>query len=456
MKVDIEISEASYGKFSQIKLGYVNSFGLNQKVELSVDFLSMYDFAKDTSSTRFDFFLISSIVYGIDNLLNRELFSIDGWAREIEVVFPVKNLSSWQGNETHLANTLKFLTGDFWFISFEQLNTKKLFIEKDKRWTRKIPIYQKHNIRSINLFSGGLDSLIGAINTLGNLQNGDKVIFASHFDSNSVGPNSDQRALINILSNHFAKKLYWLQTTVTLSRNDTNNNSLVLEDSYRSRSLLFIGIGVYFFSNVKTDTLIIPENGTISLNFPLTPSRASSLSTRTTHPYFLSLVQALISKTIGNIHLSNPYSLQTKGEMVLNCMDQKALEASYTESVSCGKRGRKSYWAIRSGTDHCGVCMPCIYRRAALHRKGLDIQTYGNDILNANSVNQYVDMPALFDYLKTSLPLEKIKRDLVVNGSLPFDKLEDFAQVIVRSRAELLKWFSDKGNTFIKNELGLK
>ena len=405
MKVDIEISEASYGKFSQIRLCYVNSVGVNQKVELSVDFLPMYDYAKDTSSTRFDFFLISCIVYGIDNLLNRELFSLDGWAREIEVVFPVKNLSSWQGNETYLSNTLKFLTGDFWSISFEQLKTKKIFIEKDKRWSRNIPVYQKHKIKNISLFSGGLDSLIGAINTLADLQSDDKVILASHFDSNSVGPNSDQRALIDILSKHFPKKAYWIQTTVTLSRHDINNNPLILEGSYRSRSLLFISIGLYFFSqNVKTNTLLIPENGTISLNFPLTPSRSSSLSTRTTHPYFLSSLQEFIDKTIGKINLSNPYSFQTKGEMVSNCVDQKALQISYTESVSCGKRGRKSYWAIRSGTDHCGVCMPCIYRRAALHKNGLDLQTYGNDILNATSIDQYVDMPALFDYLKTTLP----------------------------------------------------
>ena len=65
-------------------------------------------------------------------------------------------------------------------------------------------------------------------------------------------------------------------------------------------------------------------------------------------------------------------------------------------------------------------------------------------------------MPALFDYLKTSLSVEKIKRDLLVNGSLPLNQLKDYADVIINSRTEILKWFSDKGNSYIKKELGIQ
>ena len=65
-------------------------------------------------------------------------------------------------------------------------------------------------------------------------------------------------------------------------------------------------------------------------------------------------------------------------------------------------------------------------------------------------------MPALFDYLKISLSLDKIKRDLLVNGSLPLNDLDNYAGVVIRSRIELLKWFSDKGNDFVKKELGIK
>jgi hypothetical protein len=159
---------------------------------------------------------------------------------------------------------------------------------------------------------------------------------------------------------------------------------------------------------------------------------------------------------LGNKFLRNPYSLKTKGEMVINCLNQAALLQSFAVSVSCGKRGRKTHWDIKTGTHHCGVCMPCVYRRAALHKKGIDNQVYGNDLLTALSIDRYVDMAALFDYLKTPLSHEKIKRDLVVNGSLPLNELDNYANVVMRSRTELLKWFSDKGNAYIKKELGIK
>ena len=40
--------------------------------------------------------------------------------------------------------------------------------------------------------------------------------------------------------------------------------------------------------------LYVPENGVISLNIPLTVMRLGSLSTRTTHPYFMGLMQNLL------------------------------------------------------------------------------------------------------------------------------------------------------------------
>ncbi|MBK8786977.1 MAG: hypothetical protein IPN43_10915 [Chitinophagaceae bacterium] len=342
MEIKIEISEATISRFSTVTLSYMDDKGNNRNADLQVDFLPLFDFAKDTSSTRFDFFLISALVYGIDNVINRKNYSVDGWAREFEVTFPVKNISRWSGNEQLLSDLLKFLTGDYWTISFEDLNVTDLFLEKKGRWSKNIPSYVYPEIVKVSLFSGGLDSLIGVIDILHNLNINEKILLVSHFDSNSVGPNSDQVALHEILSKNFADKVYWIQSTVTLDRKDSNGNYLELEDSYRSRSLLFMGIAIYMFNDlIQTTELIIPENGTISLNYPLTPSRVSSLSTRTTHPYVLTLIQKLITNVIKNISVTNPYSLKTKGEMVLGCLDYDVLNLTYCRSVSCGKRGGK-------------------------------------------------------------------------------------------------------------------
>ena len=61
-------------------------------------------------------------------------------------------------------------------------------------------------------------------------------------------------------------------------------------------------------------SICIPENGVISLNIPLTTHRVGSLSTRTTHPYYIGLLQLLIDGPGIPVKLINPYQFCTKGE----------------------------------------------------------------------------------------------------------------------------------------------
>jgi hypothetical protein len=452
MRVTIEISEATDGKFSDLILSYIGSENIQNRVSLNLkNYVNIYDFIDETKSVKFDFFLISALVYGVDNLLSREEYSDDGWAREIEVKFPVYNLEKWMGNETLFEEALNFLTGDTWNISFGLNEVENVFIEKKRRWHKNIKTYEKEKIKSISLFSGGLDSLIGIIDELESLENDEKILLVSHFDFKSSGPNKDQRLLYNALIEKYANQIYWVQTKLALNRKTQNDNRIKIESNYRSRSLFFIGLGVYLST---VDKLIIPENGTISINYPLTPSRVSSLSTRTTHPIVLNKLQQILNNCEINLQLINPYSFDTKGEMFVNCKNQEVLKHIYEKSVSCGKRGRKQYWNHKTGTDHCGVCMPCVYRRSALNKAVLDNQLYGSDITDAPSKNSFKDLPALFSYLNKNISIEQMKTDLVINGSIPFEELNDYADMVLRSKAEVLKLFTDKGNEFVKYELG--
>lgn len=453
MKIKIEIPEATYGRFSDIKLCFQNEVGQKKKVALKIGFEPLYDFSKDLKSIRFDMFLVSSYVYGIDIAISRDIYSVDGWAREFEVKFPVKNLSNWEGSEDLLARCLSFLTGDQWQVSFTPLLTKELYIKRERRRRANIPAYIKKDVTKVSLFSGGLDSLMGVINDLNGLGKDKRILFASHFDSGSVGPNSDQTQLERILSDEFPNRIYWVQTTITVARKDTDGAPSRHDGNFRSRSFLFIGIGMYLLPDeISVKELIIPENGTISLNYPLTPSRVSSLSTRTTHPYVIRLLQELISSIGADREIRNPYGFETKGEMVEKCKDKAILKKSYPSSVSCGKRGRKSHWDVKIGTKQCGVCMPCIYRRAALHKVGWDNEQYGIDLTKAGEARKLVDLPALIEFLTNNLSTEKIKRDLIVNGSLPAAQLNDYARVVQRSRQELIQWLTAKGNAYIQKK----
>jgi hypothetical protein len=114
--------------------------------------------------------------------------------------------------------------------------------------------------------------------------------------------------------------------------------------------------------------LIIPENGFISLNVPLTPLRLGSLSTRTTHPHFLALIQELWCNADLRVTTRNPYQFKTKGEVLLGCADQTFLQGLVHESTSCGRFARWNY-------RHCGRCVPCLVRRAAFHRWSRSDQT---------------------------------------------------------------------------------
>lgn len=452
MKVKIVIEDADYGKFSDFQLCYTDN-GINRKVPLSfLGYERVFDFTTDFTSVKFDFFLVSAIVYGVDNLLSRAIYSNDGWTRDIEVEFPVNNLAVWSGKEEKLKQILDFLTGDNWQISFREIEEVVLFQPRTNR--RKIPSYDKDSIKSVSLFSGGLDSLIGVVDELEKLRNNERILLVSHFDSKSPGPNSDQRTLMRHLVTQYPNKIYWVQSKLALSRKDINGNRVNIENNYRSRSLFFIGLGCYLS---PIDELIIPENGTISINYPLTPSRVSSLSTRTTHPYVLKNTQELLTNLGLSTKIHNPYTFKTKGEMFVECKNQTFLQNIYQDSVSCGKRGRRQFHFDNPNEKHnCGRCMPCIYRRAALNKASLDNENhYGNFITKVSSIGNN-DLPALFSYLKRNIPLEKMKRDLLVNGNIDIDSLTDYAEMVIRSKTEVLQLFNDKGSKFVKSELRIR
>lgn len=224
MRVTVILENADTGRFSNLKLCY-NDNGTIKNVPLSfLQYEKVYDFTTDFSSVKFDFFLVSSIVYGVDNLLSRAIYSNDGWTRDIEVEFPVNNLATWTGKEDKLKQILDFLTGDNWQVSFRAAERINFYQPRTNRRRSKIPHYDKTSIVSASLFSGGLDSLIGVIDELDKLNVNERILLVSHFDSKSPGPNGDQLRLLNHLHLTYPNKIYWVQSKLALSRKDTSAN----------------------------------------------------------------------------------------------------------------------------------------------------------------------------------------------------------------------------------------
>lgn len=453
MKVNITIPKARKGKFSEIKLGYKNEENEDIQVLLNVDFQNLYEFTRKKNGIGFDAFLIGCFVYGIDILLPRKSFSINGWSREIEVEFPVESPDLFNGGKNELEQLLSFLTGDYWQISFIQRDVTPLFVNTKKVYSND---YRKSH-KKISLFSGGLDSLIGVIDELAKSKN--RMVLVSHYDATFKGAKSDQDKIDKILYKKYSH-YHLLQTRVDLAGYDINGNKINTETTLRSRSFLFLCQAVFVASSIEDGIeILIPENGTISLNHPLTPSRRSSCSTRTAHPYYLIKVVDFISKLGLNHLIKNGYEMKTKGEMLEECIDKDILRATYKKSCSCAKRGtRKDIRDVMTGTNHCGICMPCIYRRVALHKIGIDNEVVGTNLFNPQKypLEKLPDVPAFLDYMRNPLSIEDIEKNLLINGTLPLDKVEQYASVVFRTRSQIIDWIKDKGSVEIKKKLGIQ
>ena len=264
--------------------------------------------------------------------------SPDGWTRELDLTIAVADPDFWNSQARAIEAALQFLSTDRWRLRFVPGGLQPA--------PPRNPIYPQESC--VALLSGGLDSLIGAID----LAAAGKKPFAV---SNVVRGDGDNQisfaeaiggGLRHLPLNHNAKPPWGK------------------EDSQRARSLIFIAFGVLAATTLKAyhDGVHVPfyvcENGFIAINPPLTGTRLGSLSTRTAHPEFLNRIRDILAAADLRIELINPYEHATKGEMLVGCKDQSLLRSLAAQSVSCGRYRVYNY-------NHCGRCIPCQVRRAA-------------------------------------------------------------------------------------------
>jgi hypothetical protein len=156
------------------------------------------------------------------------------------------------------------------------------------------------------------------------------------------------------------------------------------ENTQRSRSFLFFALGALAASGMPDKTtLFVPENGLISLNVPLDPLRLGALSTRTSHPFFMACFNTLLRHLALPVELLNPYRHKTKGEMVVECHDHNFLKNAAKDTMSCSAETKGRYHG--EPHRHCGHCVPCLIRRAAMqHGIGGDDTDYSVPSLTAH------------------------------------------------------------------------
>jgi hypothetical protein len=156
---------------------------------------------------------------------------------------------------------------------------------------------------------------------------------------------------------------------------------------------------------------------------------------------------------------TNPFGLKTKGDAVRQCLNQELLKNTAGISVSCAKRGRKQHFSHHEANS-CGRCMPCIYRRAALHTVGLDNELYGDDICRgevniSETEAKSNDLRACFNFLRWNPSIDKISTMLIANGSLDVGQLPLYAAMVQRTMNEIRTLLHDKATRQIKRFAGV-
>lgn len=288
-----------------------------------------------------DFTTFALAVSAADLAVARAM-SADGWTRVIELTVALVDAAPFSALVPALQEMLRFLTGDFWRLSFVDGGTPAPATTAPKTY----------DADCVSLLSGGVDSLAGGIDLT---RQGRRPLFVSQM---AKGDSDTQVRFANRLGAG-QRHLQW------------NHNIRVVHETERStrgRSIVFFAFAALgacaLPEGTGTTEVFVPENGFISLNVPLNAGRSGSLSTKTTHPVFLDRLQAIWDALGLRLQFVRPYAFVTKGELMASCQDQGLLSELVGESTSCGRFGYYNY-------THCGRCVPCLVRRSSFVRAGL-------------------------------------------------------------------------------------
>jgi 7-cyano-7-deazaguanine synthase in queuosine biosynthesis len=301
------------------------------------------------------------------------------WTRRIGVMLPVEEPATWKRLAGRVAALASFVTHDKWEFDFVQ-----------ERRTRRDHRVRRSRVPDItvNLFSGGLDSLCGAAHSV---EHDRQAVFVSHSPPSA----GKARAVIADVARGLKAEHHraeFANFRFTLSQVDAyGNRSLFPERTRRTRPLLFLSMAGSTALELGASTIRMYENGVLAINLPFGKGFHGPRISRHAHPetlrLFEDLLRALVRSSDGP-SVVNPFFTKTKGEEALILRGAARLADT---TISCENAGqqvaRLKHWLRIHGRPHakvraCGLCFPCLIRRAALHRADIVDRSwhYGFDV----------------------------------------------------------------------------
>ena len=396
------------------------------RVDLQKAGLRLTDIAEDVLN-------LAMATYSADLYVRRST-GFDSWTRDFRLHLPVVDEDRWRENGELVTELLSFLSGDHWSLAIRGRKT-----HAEPKAEKAIP--SAFDATAVTLFSGGLDSFIG---TIERLEEGERLTLVGHHGAGST--NQAQVQAHQFIEDGYKDKSQSMRFYVQPPMPDGEP-----EKTTRSRSILFLALGhAVAAGGIKPLPLHVPENGLISLNPPLTASRMGTLSTRTTHPHFMDLFARLVNNLGSGVSLKTPYRFQTKGEMAMALRTNSVFISGVHQTVSCSHPDVGRYLGQSPG-QHCGYCVPCIIRRAALAKAGLDDSSrYLNDlaaIRPANDSKTNRDLRAFEMAVSRFVPDDGARHlfDVLSTGPLPSADVDELAAVYRRGMIEVRDFLTTIG-----------
>ena len=331
-------------------------YGPEDKYKLNFDIELMKGMMLGNISKRFkDLLEIAVYVVTADQVSGRGRasgYKFDNlWYRDFHFVIPVRDFDFWSSEPVKqcLRQTLWFLSDDeyeFEFVPMKAVPTSQSFfdIHQDE---------QGHDTpQQVVMFSGGLDSLAGAIaETLGERK---RIICVNH--RSNTKQDKRHKNLEQLLKE---KTKEYAPDHIRVSSH--KQEWMGSEYTQRTRSFLFVTLGATIAHMRKLSSVRFYENGVVSLNLPVCAQVVGGRATRTTHPRSLASFERLLSLvTEAPFRVDNPFGWKTKVEVIQSIIDAGCQDL-IQHSVSCAH-----VWTTSNEHPHCGTCSQCIDRRFAI------------------------------------------------------------------------------------------
>ncbi len=328
-----------------------------------------------------------------------------GWARNLHFVIRVRDHDFWSEPTVQdaLKSALCFATGDqgyeFTFQPGHTTPPTSLFDRKDFQAKTTAGL-------SIMLFSGGIDSLAGAVQRL--RESDDRICLVSH--SSQGGTIRTQRGLVEALQQAYPERVshYQFRTHLQVIR--------AREESQRTRPFLYGSIAFAIAMAFGQERFFIFENGVTSLNFARREDLLNARASRTTHPQTVGRLASLFS-TIAEqtFAIESPFIWNTKTEVV-DYLKASGHGQLLPSSVSCSRT-----FNARTHATHCGECFQCLDRRIGVYGAAADdfdnASLYATDVIMA-SISSQESKTTVVDYLRQAANFSNWNQGYFYNRSL--------------------------------------